>query len=336
MDIFKKDFFELVEKATHVVITAHLNPDDDSLGSVMALHEILTAKYPSKDIKIIYEGEPSVRHQSFANFTHIQFVSDIAEHVEGVDLLVVLDVNNYARISKKSEVLVAIPYRVVIDHHASAPDVFTLSYIDSTYSSCSELVYALFNDVVPLTPSLAASFLLGILGDTGGLAYVSSNTTETFMVAKRLIEIVGMSISAFRAPYTGIPKKLIPLLQELIQHTQYEEVEGWPPLQYTYVISQNNYSDEDMSAASHIYMGQYLPRIEGYTWGLVVTPRSDGSARISGRSLPGSVNVRDLMERMTIGGGHDRASGGYMKDINPELAMQKIVEWMKFNKPAIV
>ncbi len=336
MDQFREEFFKLVEVSSHIVITAHLSPDDDSLGSVMALYEILNAKYLQKDIRIVYGAEPSVRHASFANYKHITFVEDIADHLEGVDLLVVLDVNNYARISKKPEILAQIPNRVVIDHHASTPDTFTLSYIDTSCSSNAELVYMLFKDTATLTKSLAASVLLGVLGDTGGLAYVNPGKTQTFDLAKLLIETVGMSISAFRAPYSGIPKKIIPLLQELVKNTNYIAIEGWPDMQYTFISSRSDYSDEDMSAASHIYMSQYLPRIEGYTWGLVATPRADGSTRISGRSLPGSVNVRELMERMQIGGGHDRASGGYMADTNPETGVEKVIEWMKLGKPVIV
>lgn len=335
MEAFQKEFFALVEKAERIVITAHLSPDDDSIASVMVMHEILSTKYPNKDIKIVYGAEPSVRHSSFAQYKHINFVPDLADHLEGVDMLIVLDVNNYNRISKKPEILEQVPVRVVIDHHASAPDACTLSYIDTSCSSNAELVYRVFGDTVTLTKSLAASLLLGILGDTGGLAYVKPGSTEVFDLTKLLVETVGMSISAFRAPYSGIPKSIIPLLQELVANTNYISIPGWPDAQYTFVADRGAYSDEDMSAASHIYMGQYLPRIEGYTWGMVATPRADGGSRISGRSLQESVNVRDMFERMQIGGGHDRAAGGHMPATTPEEAIQKIIDWMKANTPLI-
>jgi nanoRNase/pAp phosphatase (c-di-AMP/oligoRNAs hydrolase) len=103
MEAFKKEFFALVEKAEHIVITAHLSPDDDSIGSVMAMHEILTIKYPDKDIKILYSGEASHRHSIFANYKNITFVTDIADHISNTDLFVMLDVNNYARVSKQPE-----------------------------------------------------------------------------------------------------------------------------------------------------------------------------------------------------------------------------------------
>jgi nanoRNase/pAp phosphatase (c-di-AMP/oligoRNAs hydrolase) len=95
-------------------------------------------------------------------------------------------------------------------------------------------------------------------------------------------------------------------------------------------------TDEDMSAASHIYMSQYLTRIEGYGWGMVLTPRADGSCRISMRSLPGSVNVRDLQERLGAGSGHDRAAGGAFKDVSePSECIARVLEFMKANKPVL-
>lgn len=332
---FRESFYKLVEGAERVVITAHLSPDDDSIASVMSLHEILTTKYPGKDIKIVYEAEPTVRHNVFAHYAAIGFVASLAEHLDGVDVLVVLDVNNFARISKQPEVLQTVPNKVVIDHHASTPDDFTLALIDKTYSSNAELVYRIFANDVVLTKTLAESLLLGVLGDTGNLAYVAPEKADTFDLTKTLVQTAGVSINAFRARYGGIPRRIIPLLQELVQHTAYMTQDGWPDMQYTYIASEGEYSDEDMSAASHIYMSQYLTRVEGYGWGVVVTPRSDHSTRISARSLPGSVNVRDLFERMSIGGGHDRAAGGYMKDIDAQTTVQKIFDWMKENKPLL-
>ncbi len=330
---FREKLFTSIEQATNIVITAHLSPDDDSIGSVMALYEILTLQFPTKNIDILYEGEPSYRHKDFSHFNAIKFVPSLGTFLGGVDLLIVADVSSYVRISKQPDILQQIPTRAVIDHHSSTPDVFTLSLIDKSYSSNAELIYHIFHDVVPLNKPLAESVLLGILGDTGNLSYISPKQSNVFMLVKTLVETVDMSIDSFRARYGGIPKQIIPLLQELVQNTQYISCNGWPDMQYSYIEDIKNYSDEDMSAASHIYMSQYLPRIEGYSWGLVSTPRSDKSIRISGRALSGSVNVRDLFEKMKIGGGHDRASGASMKDVTPKVAIQKIEEWMNVNTP---
>ncbi len=345
VDAFRDAFWSYVEHAQHIVITAHYSPDDDSIGSVLSTYLTLSARFPDKKIRVVYTGEPVVRYQTFKTFAVIEWVDDIAEHLEEVDLLLVLDVNRYTRISKHETITTVaqnIPVTIAIDHHGSTPDTFTLGLIDTSMSSNAELLYRVY-DHTTLTKELAELFLLGIVGDTGNFSYVKPTQADVFLVAKKLLEIVDTSIDAFRARYSGIPKEIIPLLQELVAHMSYVTIAGWLPLQYSYLsrttVVAGEYSDEDISAASHIFMGQYLNRIEGYSWGIVATPRSDGSARISGRSLPGSVNVRKLFEGMSIGGGHDRASGGYLavtdKPIDGTDAIAHVTDWMKHNEPTI-
>ena len=340
---FRTQLFAVADTSEHVVITAHMSPDDDSIGSVLSVYEILTAKYPAKDIQIIYTGPAVDRYDCFHNYDKITFVPDIATETANADLLIVCDVSQFARFAPNPEALRHIPNTVVIDHHASRPDEFTLALVVSTFSSNCELIYHAFDEGNPLTKSLAESLLLGILGDTGNFAYIAPSQSGVFLVAKKLLEAVGVSIDSFRSRYGGIPKRIIPLLQELVKNTTYQSVPGWPDAQYSFIdratVAHGNYSDEDMSGASHIYMGQYLPRIHGYDWGLVLTPRADGGVRMSGRSLGGSVNVRDMFERMGVGGGHDRASGAAFKretvDREPKQCIVEVLTWMSNNAPLL-
>ncbi len=321
-----------------------MSSDDDSIGSVLSLYTILQQKYSEKNIRIIYTGEAVTRYKIFTDFNKIEWVDDVANHIAETDLLIVLDGSRYFRFSKNPEQLQTVPQKIVIDHHASPADPATLSLIEPTFSSNCELIYQLFIDSVDLTKDLtkdlAGYMLLGILGDTGNFSYVNPSQSQVFLVAKKLIETVDMPIDSFRSRYGGIPKKIFPLLQNLLKNTSYGSADGWPEYQYSFidreVMVDGNYSDEDMSAASHIYMGQYLPRIEGYLWGFVITPRNDGTSRMSGRALTGGVNVRDFHERLGIGGGHDKASGGYFKNGDVQECLITVLDWIKTNKPAIV
>lgn len=341
---FQKSFWEYIEKGEKIVITAHVSPDDDSIASVLSTYTILTKKYPTKDISIIYTSEPIEKYSIFYNFEKINFVADLADHIAGVDTLITLDVSGFGRVSKNPDAIKNIPVRLCIDHHGSTPDDFTCGLIVPEYSSNAELVYTALGGETFLDKDLAEIFLLGILGDTGNFAYVPPSQTQVFGIAKILVEKVGVSIDSFLSRYRTIPKNIVPLLQEFVKNTTYVDISNWPSLQYSYVdrdfMEKNNFSDEDMSAASHIYMGQYLPRIQGQAWGFVFSPRSDGGVRMSSRSLSGSVNVRVLSEALGIGGGHDRASGANFKSENGEKiqvapCIEKVLEFMKNTQPTI-
>jgi phosphoesterase RecJ-like protein len=341
---FREQFYALAASAQHIVITSHFSPDDDSIGSVLSVYTILTAHYPGKDIRIVYTGTAVDRYNIFTNFNNIEFVDDVANHLTNADLLIVLDGGQFHRFSKIApETLAKVPNRVAIDHHAGAPDEFTLSMIVPGFSSNCELIYRALDAEAVLTKPLAELFLLGILGDTGNFSFVDPSQSDVFLVAKKLINMIGVSISTFRARYGGIPKRLIPLLQELVKNTTYASMPNWPDFQYTYidrsVLQQDHYTDDDMSSASHIYIGQYLTRVEGYEWGFVLTPRNDGGVRMSGRSLSTSVNVRDFHERLGVGSGHDRAAGGNFEketvDREPKQCIVEVLAWMEHNTPLI-
>jgi phosphoesterase RecJ-like protein len=341
---FQKSFWEYIEKGEKIVITAHVSPDDDSIASVLSTYTILTKKYPTKDIQIIYTAERIERYGIFHNFEKINFVADLADHIAGIDTLITLDVSGFARVSKNPEKIKNIPVRLCIDHHGSTPDDFTCGLIVPEYSSNAELIYTTLKGEEFLDRDLAELFLLGILGDTGNLTHIDAHQTEVFSIVKKLVEIGNIRIDIFLSRYRTIPKNIVPLLQEFVKNTTYVDMANWPSAQYSFVersfMEAGGFSDEDMSAASHIYMGQYLPRIQGQTWGFVCSPRSDGGVRMSSRSLVGSVNVRIFAEMQNIGGGHDRAAGANFKSINGEKievvpCIEKVLEFMKNNTPTI-
>lgn len=340
---FQSSFFALVEQAQHVVITAHYSPDDDSIASVLSTYTILKAKYTDKDIRIVYTGPMVDRYNVFHHFSQIEWVDDIAYHLDGTDLLIVLDVNNLKRVSNAAE-KIQVSNTICIDHHASAPDTFTLSLIDSNYSSNSELVYHALEVQTIVTPDLAKLFLLGILGDTGNLTHIAPHQAEVFAVVQQLVVAADVRIDSFLSEFRMMDKSVVPLLQEFVKNTTYIDIEGWPSMQYSFIsrdfAAAHAVSDEEMSAASHIYMGQYLPRIKGQPWGVVFSPRSDGGVRMSSRSLAGSVNVRLLCESMGIGGGHDRASGANFKHVDGSAmevadAIDTLFKYMQNNKPVL-
>ena len=333
--VFREKFFDLVETAQQVVITSHFSPDDDSIGSVLLMRALLVVKYPEKNIRIIYTGSSVDRYRIFSGFENIEWVSDIAEKLEGSELLITLDGSNWRRFSKKPEVLANLSIRIGIDHHVSEPDDYTLLLKDESSRSNTELMYQIFLKDKAYDKTVAEYIFLGLVGDTGGFAYISAESSGTFLLIKELIEKIGVSMDTFRSRYMGIPLRIIPLLQELVKNTNYKTITSWPPFQYTFVSDTGSYSDEDMSAASHIYMGQYLPRVEGYAWGFVLTPRKDGTHRMSSRSLSGSVDVNDFHARLGIGGGHIRASGGALSETTVESCLEKVFEFMKNNKPVL-
>lgn len=338
----KREFESLISGANRVAITAHISPDDDAIASVLTLYHILTERYSEKKIEIIYTGVQAERYKNLPHYNKIQFTDDCANLVEGVDLLIMLDGNQYGRFSKKPELLQGIPTMICFDHHASKADEFSFYFNGEHSVSTTEVIYDFFKGTFTLTSDIAKLFLLGIYADTGNFSYVDETNAQVFTSAKELLEVAKVNISTLLSPFRTISFRVFGLIQELIKNTTYLTVGNWPPLQYSYVSKQfttsGSYTNEEMSSASHVYMSQYLCKIEGHSWGFVVTPR-ENTFKVSGRSQPGSVDVNGLFQAMGIGGGHTRAAGGefpQLETLNDSTdCVQMILDWLKAYPPLL-
>jgi bifunctional oligoribonuclease and PAP phosphatase NrnA len=342
---FVKSFFELTDSAKSIVITSHTSPDDDSTASVLSIRYLLLKKYPEKRVRVIYGGEGPDRYSSFEGYDNIEFVPEIVDKLEDADLIIMLDGGQFSRFSKKSELLKEFKGKTVcIDHHSSPIDNFTLSLVKPKASSTSELIYYCFYQADILDVKSAELLMLGLLGDTGDFTYLRPDESYVFDMAKRLLEVGNFEIQEFKSRYNTISPRNMEILKEYFRNTQKGEISGWPHYSYSTIsrkfMEEGKYSDIELKGAGLIYIGAFLRTIKGHPWGFVITPRDIGTCEVSFRSLPRSVNVREVSERMQIGGGHDRAAGGTFKPtgdkkLDVQECLEKLEDWMKNNKPVL-
>lgn len=332
---FKKQFIKLVDQSNNIVVTAHKSPDDDSVASILSVYSFISAKYPKKQLQMIYTGKRVERYKIFKNYDKVEFVPDLVDVIDKADLLIMLDGSQYERFSEKPEKLkMKAKNTICIDHHNSPINEFSLGLIVPEISSNAELVYLSLYQDEEVDKDLAEIFMLGILGDTNNFTYLKAHQSDTLVIAKKLMEISKMEMQEFQSRYCAISKRAFTIIQKLVSNTKYHEIKGWPAFQTSFLSKKSKekekYTNSEISEASHIYLSHYLRLIEGHTWGFIVTPKSNGTFGISLRSLPNSVNVREMMERMTIGGGHDRASGGTFEDQpDVESCFKETMSWME-------
>lgn len=351
--IFKEDFFKLCDDANNIVVTSHMSPDEDSIAAVLSLQYILKAHYPNKDIRIIYGGERPSRFEVIDNYEKIEFVSDISLNLKVDDLLIMADGGQFSRFSTNPEKLQELAAQgmktICLDHHASPADNFNLSLIDKNIPAAAELIYRIFilqqekeKGTNILNATLAKIFLLGILGDTGNMSFIKPSQTETLLIVKNLLDHAQIEIQDFQASYRSISERAFLLIQEFMKNVDYHSIGNWPGFMTSYLSREfqkvGGYSDMEVGEAKRIFMAHYIRLIEGYPWGFVVVPKQSGDANVSFRSLPGSVNVRQLAETMGIGGGHDRAAGAAIKQTDTSTkrdgldAIDEITSWIESNE----
>lgn len=165
------------------LITAHCDPEGDSLGSQLAMVEIL--KQLGKKYVIVNPDKPPARYGFVKNIGLIKQVSDKNYNF---DAALVLDCPVIERIKGVIKVIGDKPI-INIDHHISNVNFGKVNYVDARASSTGEIMYKLAVALgCKINRDLADYVYLALLTDTGGFRY-SNTTANTIRIAAKLVSL---------------------------------------------------------------------------------------------------------------------------------------------------
>lgn len=167
-----KDIIKKIEEYDTIAIYRHVFPDPDSYGSQTALKSIINNTYPNK--KVVILGEHS---------KNLEYINKMDEEIklDKNSLAIIVDVSNKERVDNQS--FNKCGYIIKIDHHKPFDEAFEdLSFVDTNYSSCSEMILDLYlsnSDKLKIDEKGRKAIYAGIVGDTGRFAYIE-NPTKLF------------------------------------------------------------------------------------------------------------------------------------------------------------
>ncbi len=183
----------LLNCAARVVITCHISPDGDAIGSSLGLCKVL--RNAGKDVKVITPDTPPKYLMFLPGAENIVVYTRHEPHAKKMfadaDLIFCLDYNDSKRIDLVAPALLAARApKVMIDHHLY-PDSFPdLIISHPEISSTSALVYRVLTSVGMarfIDIDVATALYTGMMTDTGNFSY-NSNDPELYRIVARLIE----------------------------------------------------------------------------------------------------------------------------------------------------
>lgn len=305
-----KEFRKLLDSSERIVLTCHMRPDGDAVGSTLGLYHLL--KSFGKEVNVVIPDRvprsltflPGVK--DIAVFT--QYDTYCSRLVDEAQLIIMCDFNTAKRQGDLAPVIQnAECAKVLIDHHRE-PDIpceVTFSFPEA--SSTCELVFRLiaacgfYND---LDLNGAMAILTGLITDTQNFT-VNCSDPEVYEIMMRLLE-------------KGADKKTI--VDEAIKSTSYDALmlNSFALLERTRIFPKSRcalvvLSKEDLKKFNYQ---------KGDTEGLVNMPlnirgivysvfmREDADCiKVSTRSKF-DFPVCDVCKDLFNGGGHLMASGG--------------------------
>ena len=321
---------QTIDEAENIVICCHKSPDGDALGSSLGLAEYLRAIGKNPFIAV-----PDAYPDFLKWLPFIDRVVRYDKHKERVeeafmkaDLLFCVDFNTAGRLMEMQKAFdVCQGKKILIDHHLS-PDIDTLMTVSRPdMSSTSELVFRIIWQLGGfdlMTRHGAVSIYCGMMTDTGGFTYNSSNCEIFYIISLLLTKRFD---------------------KDKIYRNVYNNFSEWSIRMRGYVMSQKLNVLPEYHAAYFALTRQEMKRfhfIKGDAEGLVNEP-----LRIKGMRL--SISLREdtekenavwvslrsvdhyycnqLAERFFNGGGHPNAAGGhlYCSMEEAELITQKAI-----------
>ena len=173
-----------IEESKNIIISSHINPDGDAIGSGLGLYLALTKKYPDKSIRFILEDKVPYNYSFLKGTEKIEKFDELKDEPKA-DLFIVVDSAVFKRIGKVAD-LRKDAFLVNIDHHISNDNYGDLNIVKNI-SSASEVVYGVIKDLGIEIDTLAGeSLYTGIVTDSGNFQY-DSTSMDTFRIAGELL-----------------------------------------------------------------------------------------------------------------------------------------------------
>lgn len=170
---------ELLDRHQHFILTPHMHPDGDCLGSMLGLYHYLVSR--GKKVEMFLDDTvPS----SFVFFPGVSVIKQ-PQHVKA-DLLIVLDASDVDRLGRvKDQVDAPI---LNIDHHVSNTHFADYWLVDSSASATAEIVYGLLKYLqATITTDMAVCLYTGIVTDSGFFRYANTSP-KTMRYGAELME----------------------------------------------------------------------------------------------------------------------------------------------------
>ena len=180
----------LIERHDKFVVTTHVRPDGDALGSSLGMVGLLRQK--GKDVRAVNTSRTPPRYDYLdpdgTLFEHFGTAVQPADLVDR-EVLVILDLSSWGQLGEMADWVRSFPGpRLVIDHHVSQDDLGATFLKDTTAEATGTLVTRAARALnVAITPEMATGLFTAIAMDTGWFHHPNT-TPQTLRTAADLFE----------------------------------------------------------------------------------------------------------------------------------------------------
>ena len=313
-----KNFLAVSRK---IVITTHVNPDADALGSTLGLFHFLK-KTGHEVYPIVPNSYPEFLEWMPGNQYVINFEERAAccsNLLMNSDLLFCLDFSGFHRVKEMAEAASNTSAKIALaDHHLNLEIMPDFNFWNAEATATAELIFDLISALSgkeSISKEIAECLYAGIMTDTGSFKHPGTSSKVHRIVAD-LIDLGANVNKVSRLIYdTNSLNRL-----KFLGHSLAEKLQVCEQYQLAYfVIAKSDFEQFHLKQGDTEGLVNYALSIKGIVIAAIIIERGE-EIKLSFRSV-GDYAVNTFAEKYFQGGGHKNAAGG-----NSEESLEKTEE----------
>ncbi|HEY5792653.1 MAG TPA: bifunctional oligoribonuclease/PAP phosphatase NrnA [Chthoniobacterales bacterium] len=205
-----------IAAAKTLLVTSHLRPDGDALGSTLAC--ALWLRQLGKDVTAWNEDGVL---EKFHYLPEWPLVTRPEGNPREFDAVILLDTSVKNRAGTCLDHIAKAGVWINLDHHISNGRFGDLNYVDPTAPATGEILHQfLQSQNAAITPGIAANLFAAISTDTGSFQYAGTSP-RTFRIAAELVE-AGVDVAQLsRRMYDSQPRRRLDLLRHALNAAEF-------------------------------------------------------------------------------------------------------------------
>tara|TARA_Y100000994_G_scaffold160129_1_gene131325 strand:- start:477 stop:1469 length:993 start_codon:yes stop_codon:yes gene_type:complete len=325
MNIDWNKLTELIENSDNILLSTHINPDGDGLGSEVAMYHYI--KSYNKNCRIINISDLTDKYQ-FLNKNNIIETYDTDKHfnwISNCDCAIIFDIGNYSRLGIISDILKDNNIqRISVDHHPSNDSFFNFRCLDISAPATGYLVWQYLKHTnTTLTYDMSEGLYAALITDTGSFRY-NSTTPDCHLMAKEILDSGVKPYNVYSAIYEQRTIPQVKLLGAVIDSLKI--IDEFASIKINaQMLKDCNASLEDVDGFT-----DFMRSIKGVEVSFMISQVSDSKFRINFRSR-GKYIINDIAHHFN-GGGHKLAAGATVENSNFNDIENTIIDMLNKKK----
>lgn len=316
----KTKVVDLLKQKSSFLLTAHIFPDGDNIGSLLALRSGLLKL--GKQVQVVIDDNVPATYHFLEGINNIMRPEDVRRDFE---VLIVLDTSSVDRIGFVQDFIDKRIILANIDHHISNTGFGDVQYVNPVAAATAEIVFELLAELdISIDREIANAIFTGIATDCGFFKYANT-TARTMEIAGKMIALGAKPNEVSDAVETKSPValKLLARVLDRIQITAKGKL-AWLSIDEDLLTSVGAQQDD---TDGFINYARYIEGVE-----VAVLFRE-----VPGRGVKVSMRSKDNIDVSQIalhfgGGGHQKAAGcsfAVPLDEAKEKVLKAIVEQLE-------